>query len=346
MRPSSVPHASLHGERGVGIMALASSTHPRSIPVPVPAPVTIPTPHPPPRMHVAYPTDSYRLSSSAPSHADILTAGTLPLPDRSRMEYDSKPYYVDNTPSSLCIRSSGANGYSRPLLNPGPPLSRNMSAPSLGDVMNPRSIRRRADVDRDVFSSSRSRPVPVAGGRIACMSGMSGGYSPPVYGSPPVMGRRSGVGSRVKGSGRRDSYTRFTAEEENMLMEGVRIHGVGNWKKILNSYRFHWKRTAVDLKDKYRNMTRAKLRRMQASGEAVAEAKMVGAATAALSNGSMGCPSAITGASSTSQMSSASSTSSGGAFEGSSLPKMQDGNSRSGRRVSSSSVNSVDGLLC
>lgn len=50
-----------------------------------------------------------------------------------------------------------------------------------------------------------------------------------------------------------------------MLLEGVRVFGVGNWKKILNCYRFHWKRTAVDLKDKYRNMTRAKMRKMNAS---------------------------------------------------------------------------------
>lgn len=53
-----------------------------------------------------------------------------------------------------------------------------------------------------------------------------------------------------------------------MLLEGVRVFGAGNWKKILNSYRFHWKRTAVDLKDKYRNITRAKMRRINASTSA------------------------------------------------------------------------------
>lgn len=52
-----------------------------------------------------------------------------------------------------------------------------------------------------------------------------------------------------------------------MLLEGVRLFGVGNWKKILNTYQFHWKRTAVDLKDKYRNITRAKIRRMNASSQ-------------------------------------------------------------------------------
>lgn len=52
-----------------------------------------------------------------------------------------------------------------------------------------------------------------------------------------------------------------------MLLEGVRLFGVGNWKKILNTYQFHLKRTAVDLKDKYRNITRAKIRRMNASSQ-------------------------------------------------------------------------------
>ncbi|CAN8067005.1 unnamed protein product [Agarophyton chilense] len=103
--------------------------------------------------------------------------------------------------------------------------------------------------------------------------------SPPSYGSPPASTAAprprstfgspasiKGVAGRAsKSTGRRDSYTRFTAEEEAMLLDGVRVFGVGNWKKILNSYRFHWKRTAVDLKDKYRNMTRAKMRRINAA---------------------------------------------------------------------------------
>jgi Myb-like DNA-binding domain len=61
---------------------------------------------------------------------------------------------------------------------------------------------------------------------------------------------------------RRDSYTRFTTEEEALLMEGVRAFGAGNWKQILaSSPAFHWKRTPVDLKDKWRNLTRARQRR-------------------------------------------------------------------------------------
>lgn len=83
-------------------------------------------------------------------------------------------------------------------------------------------------------------------------------------GGSPGAGKR-GVGAK-RGGGRRESYTRFTAEEEMMLMEGVRRFGAGNWKKILNSYQFHWKRTAVDLKDKYRNVMRAKARKGEGGG--------------------------------------------------------------------------------
>lgn len=63
-----------------------------------------------------------------------------------------------------------------------------------------------------------------------------------------------------RSKGRRDSYLRFTQAEQAMLIEGVRRYGAGNWKKILSSYEFHVKRTAVDLKDKYRNILRAQER--------------------------------------------------------------------------------------
>lgn len=59
---------------------------------------------------------------------------------------------------------------------------------------------------------------------------------------------------------RREFYTRFSAAEQAMLLDGVRIFGPGRWKKILSSYDFHHKRTAVDLKDKYRNVLRAQER--------------------------------------------------------------------------------------
>lgn len=45
-----------------------------------------------------------------------------------------------------------------------------------------------------------------------------------------------------------------------MLLDGVRRYGAGNWENILCSYHFHLKRTAVDLKDKYRNILRTQQR--------------------------------------------------------------------------------------
>lgn len=125
-----------------------------------------------------------------------------------------------------------------------------------------------------------SRPVSSRLALPVMLSGLPSSapseVSLPIHGSSPTRSRSattSGMSSlksvagraATKASGRRDSYMRFTAEEEAMLLDGVRVYGVGSWKKILNSYRFHWKRTAVDLKDKYRNITRAKLRRINAS---------------------------------------------------------------------------------
>ena len=48
---------------------------------------------------------------------------------------------------------------------------------------------------------------------------------------------------------------KFTQEEENWLRKGVKKYGVGKWKVILESYPFR-NRTSVNLKDKFRNMTK------------------------------------------------------------------------------------------
>lgn len=52
---------------------------------------------------------------------------------------------------------------------------------------------------------------------------------------------------------KRRSRLGWTDEETRNLMEGCRIHGVGNWKKILTDPQFRFNgRTAVDLKDRFR----------------------------------------------------------------------------------------------
>jgi len=56
---------------------------------------------------------------------------------------------------------------------------------------------------------------------------------------------------------RRRTRKKWTPEEEDALMAGVKKFGKGNWKLILHSYREIFReRTDVDLKDKWRNMTR------------------------------------------------------------------------------------------
>ncbi|KAJ6433315.1 hypothetical protein OIU84_017082 [Salix udensis] len=50
---------------------------------------------------------------------------------------------------------------------------------------------------------------------------------------------------------------RWSQEEEDALRESVKKYGKGNWKLIWNSKRSVFQeRTEVDLKDKWRNMTR------------------------------------------------------------------------------------------
>jgi hypothetical protein len=59
----------------------------------------------------------------------------------------------------------------------------------------------------------------------------------------------------------RMAYLRFTEEEERLLLEGVALYGIGNWKTILNKMEgFHPKRTPMNLKDKFRNILRARMR--------------------------------------------------------------------------------------
>ncbi len=51
----------------------------------------------------------------------------------------------------------------------------------------------------------------------------------------------------------RRSRLPYTEQEVESLIKGVRKHG-HSWTLILNTYKFHPRRTAVDLKDKYRRI--------------------------------------------------------------------------------------------
>ena len=52
--------------------------------------------------------------------------------------------------------------------------------------------------------------------------------------------------------------TRFTKMEERHLLDGVKLHGAGNWAKILECYEFNPTRTNVSLKDKFRVLNQGK----------------------------------------------------------------------------------------
>ncbi|PON66159.1 GAMYB transcription factor [Trema orientale] len=61
----------------------------------------------------------------------------------------------------------------------------------------------------------------------------------------------------VKNVSKRRKIKKWSLLEEDTLRNGVQKYGKGNWKLILNSYRdIFEERTEVDLKDKWRNMTR------------------------------------------------------------------------------------------
>ncbi|ELP85020.1 hypothetical protein EIN_079420 [Entamoeba invadens IP1] len=55
---------------------------------------------------------------------------------------------------------------------------------------------------------------------------------------------------------------RFSEEETQNLIDGVKQYGIGHWKNILGSYKFDG-RSCVDLKDKWRNIENSKNRNNQ-----------------------------------------------------------------------------------
>ena len=52
----------------------------------------------------------------------------------------------------------------------------------------------------------------------------------------------------------------FTKTEEAALRKGVELHGTGSWAVILGSGHFATQRTNIDLKDKWRNLNKKRLR--------------------------------------------------------------------------------------
>lgn len=72
---------------------------------------------------------------------------------------------------------------------------------------------------------------------------------------PPLVGTSSSRERRVAFSTARPRVP-WSDEEVNHLEAAVSALGVGKWKKALALYKFRDCRTAVDLKDKWRNLTK------------------------------------------------------------------------------------------
>mgnify|MGYP002403720675 CR=1 FL=1 len=66
--------------------------------------------------------------------------------------------------------------------------------------------------------------------------------------------RASTVGRKRMSSPSRFRRKRWSEEEEQMLINGVKEYGEGKWAEILEHYGFSAMRTNIDLKDKWRNL--------------------------------------------------------------------------------------------
>ena len=85
----------------------------------------------------------------------------------------------------------------------------------------------------------------IAAAAAAAGSGASG--SNPLLGSSLMNAPHHSV------NGKRRIRLRWSEEETKALIDGCKMHGVGNWKKILTDTRYRFNnRTAVDLKDRFR----------------------------------------------------------------------------------------------
>lgn len=71
-------------------------------------------------------------------------------------------------------------------------------------------------------------------------------------------------GERARLAGGRRKKRFWTDDEIELLLEGVRTHGLGCWAKILSEYEFAPGRTSVDLKDKYRNLLKLQAKEQEA----------------------------------------------------------------------------------
>ena len=118
---------------------------------------------------------------------------------------------------------------------------------------------------------------------VQALRGIVRGTHAPVPASPdPAVAAAANTETAAEKRKKRKS---FSAEETANLEEGVRRCGVGRWKEILALYPFGG-RTAVDLKDKWRNIVNKRAREEQATQASQAQSSQPQAQTQPSSQGS------------------------------------------------------------
>mmetsp|Transcript_41924 Transcript_41924/g.58603 ORF Transcript_41924/g.58603 Transcript_41924/m.58603 type:complete len:125 (-) Transcript_41924:1305-1679(-) len=74
---------------------------------------------------------------------------------------------------------------------------------------------------------------------------------------PVALKKKKGPLRRPQFGGRRKKFY-WTDEEIECLLDGIKKHGQGEWKKILEDPQYTFQlRTTVDLKDKHRNLVKS-----------------------------------------------------------------------------------------
>eukprot|EP00286_Rhodomonas_abbreviata_P016612 CAMPEP_0181340260 /NCGR_PEP_ID=MMETSP1101-20121128/29742_1 /TAXON_ID=46948 /ORGANISM="Rhodomonas abbreviata, Strain Caron Lab Isolate" /LENGTH=562 /DNA_ID=CAMNT_0023451379 /DNA_START=31 /DNA_END=1719 /DNA_ORIENTATION=+ len=122
----------------------------------------------------------------------------------------------------------------------------------------PNSPGQKVQWDSDEESGSHTRhtlPSPEAN-KIRPLARLSAGSAGTGSKVSHKGSKAAAAATKAAASGKKERI-RWTPEEVKNLVDGVASLGEGNWKMILEDRTFHKSRSAVDLKDKWRNLKKA-----------------------------------------------------------------------------------------
>ncbi|KAL1515115.1 hypothetical protein AB1Y20_004178 [Prymnesium parvum] len=145
-------------------------------------------------------------------------------------------------PPAAKVARTAATPPALPSLPPSPPRQRRSSRLAL-EVCAPASSASTAAAGKSQNATPRRHEKPAAARPPARGEGEEAEATP--------VGRGA-ADTQLRGGSRR--RVKWSADEENELRRLVEEHGAGMWKAILIDGRFQPFRTAIDLKDKWRNM--------------------------------------------------------------------------------------------